>query len=60
MDVHCVCGEVGHIDAEFAYFIRCGNCGRIFEVGGDIKLHEITEDELKKGSSLGVEELLQA
>lgn len=29
MDVHCKCGEHSHLDAEFAYYIKCPKCGSI-------------------------------
>lgn len=40
MDVHCVCGYSGHIDEDFAYFIKCPSCGRYYEVSGFVKLYE--------------------
>jgi hypothetical protein len=45
MDVHCKCGAHGHIDAEFAYFIKCAHCGRIYATGQNIKLIELTTPE---------------
>ena len=34
MDATCpVCGHDGHIDADFAYFLKCGACGALCEVG---------------------------
>lgn len=41
MDIRCLCGELGHVDAEFAYAVRCKACGRIYEVNGHVKLHEV-------------------
>lgn len=26
MDIHCKCGFHGHVDAEFAYFVKCLEC----------------------------------
>ena len=40
MDVHCVCGNSGHIDADFAYYVKCPVCGRYYEVSGYVKLYE--------------------
>lgn len=45
MDVHCVCGNLGHIDAEFAYTVKCSACGRCYIVNGNVKLHEVSESE---------------
>lgn len=44
MDVWCACGELVHLDAEFAYTIRCGSCGRWYEVSGYVELRLITDD----------------
>lgn len=41
MDAYCVCGEQMHIDADFAYHIKCSTCKRVYEVGGHVKLYEI-------------------
>ena len=41
MDVHCECGELTHIDEEFCYYIKCGNCGKIYECDGHIKLYPL-------------------
>lgn len=38
MDVHCSCGVMSHVDAEFAYFVRCPVCKQVFEVDGTVKL----------------------
>lgn len=38
MDVHCECGEFTHIDSDFAYFVRCCACGRVYECQPYIKL----------------------
>ena len=40
MDVRCVCGAHGHIDAEFAYYIECGACHRVYETGTEVTLTE--------------------
>jgi len=44
MDVHCKCGEHTHIDGEFIYFIKCGNCGIVYELNGHIELIERTDN----------------
>ena len=41
MDVYCKCGHLGHIDDEFAYFYRCPECGKVYEIDGHVKLFEI-------------------
>ena len=41
MDVHCACGEQVHLDGYFAYHIKCGACGQVYECDGHIKLHPL-------------------
>lgn len=50
MDVHCACGHHGHVDAEFAYYVRCTACGRTYVVDGHIALHEYDPKEHPKDS----------
>jgi hypothetical protein len=44
IDLHCICGYHGHVDAEFFYRYECVGCGRKFAVGQNIKLIELTPD----------------
>jgi len=46
MDVHCSCGYHGHLDADFTYFIKCPKCKQVFEVGENIVLYPVSEEEL--------------
>jgi hypothetical protein len=32
LDLHCVCGYHGHLDGDFAYYLRCGECGRVYRM----------------------------
>jgi hypothetical protein len=32
MDVHCRCGTSSHIDGMFAYYVKCPNCGTVYEL----------------------------
>jgi len=32
LDLHCVCGYHGHVDAEFAYGVQCYGCDRVYEM----------------------------
>lgn len=41
MDVHCRCGYLGHVDAEFCYYLKCPECGQVYEVGGHVKLYPV-------------------
>lgn len=48
VDLHCKCGYHGHVDAEFAYYYKCPKCSKIFALGQNIKLIELTEDQSKE------------
>jgi len=43
MDIHCDCGELTHVDGDFAYVIICGACGKKYFVNGHVELIEIEE-----------------
>jgi hypothetical protein len=42
LDLNCLCGYHGHFDGDFAYFLRCGSCGRTYEMPHTF---EVTPDE---------------
>ena len=53
MDIHCECGELTHVDAEFAYFVECCECHRKYFVNGHVQLIEIENiDESVDGSCI--------
>lgn len=37
LDFHCTCGVHGHVDAEFAYTIKCGKCGQVYNMPGYVE-----------------------
>lgn len=43
-DIHCSCGTLTHFDGDFMYFITCGACGTLWEVGTHVALHPPTSD----------------
>jgi hypothetical protein len=45
MDVHCKCGAHCHVDADFAYHLKCPHCGRVYTTGCNVKLIELTPEE---------------
>lgn len=53
MDVHCVCGEAAHVDAEFAYIFHCKACDRMFAVGQTVRLIELNEEQSEFIKSYG-------
>lgn len=44
MDVHCICGQSSHVDADFLYHVKCPYCGRVYYCNGHIELIELEED----------------
>jgi hypothetical protein len=36
LDLHCPCGVHTHVDAEFAYYLRCGACGALYQMGTQV------------------------
>ena len=44
MDVRCKCGEYSHIDADFAYYVKCPKCGTVYFCNGHIEFIEIKEE----------------
>jgi hypothetical protein len=47
IDLHCVCGFDGHLDDSFLYRVHCPRCDRQFLVGQNIKLIEMTPEEIE-------------
>lgn len=45
MDVLCVCGNGGHVDGDFVYYLHCPKCGRYLAVDPVVQLVEVPEDE---------------
>ena len=48
MDVHCICGSLVHIDADFAYFIECLDCHRKYSMSWYVQMKELTEEQAEK------------
>jgi len=44
MDVYCKCGHHFHIDAEFAYYIKCPKCGTVYMCSSHIELIELEKE----------------
>ena len=44
MDVYCACGAHSHIDATFAYYVKCPKCKKIYMCNGHIELIRIDEE----------------
>ena len=47
MDLNCACGALVHVDAEFAYYVRCPHCRRIYAMDGHVRAVELTDEEVR-------------
>jgi len=47
VDIHCECGALTHLDAEFAYYVQCSACGRCYGMSPNVVLVPVTEEEIK-------------
>ena len=45
IDLHCVCGHMGHVDDSFFYFYQCPNCNARYAVGQNVVLIPLTEEQ---------------
>lgn len=54
MDIHCKCGCHSHIDAEFAYNVKCPKCGTIYFCNGHIEFIEIEGKEEDLSNDLSI------
>lgn len=50
IDLHCSCGELGHVDADFFYHYKCLACGQLYDVSGYVKLVPVPKEEEDDGS----------
>jgi hypothetical protein len=52
MDIHCICGCHSHFDGDFAYAVKCPECGRSYMCNGHIELIELAvePENVKTGS----------
>lgn len=44
VDIHCSCGCHSHLDADFAYYVKCPSCKKIWALSPNIPLLEVPED----------------
>jgi hypothetical protein len=44
MDVYCKCGGQFHIDADFAYHVKCPDCGTVYFCNGHIEMIELKKE----------------
>ncbi len=44
MDIHCKCGHHSHIDAVFAYHVKCPKCKTVYFCNGHIEFVELEKE----------------
>ena len=44
MDVYCKCGYHSHIDAYFAYYVKCPKCETVYMCNGHIEFIELKKE----------------
>lgn len=50
MDIYCpnpTCKAHGHVDADFVYTLKCRHCNTVYQVGQEVKLTALTEDQVR-------------
>lgn len=47
VDLHCVCGTLGHVDGDFVYQVKCNDCGQHYAMGMNIVLAPMSEEQVK-------------
>lgn len=40
-DIHCACGAHHHFDGDFMYYVKCPDCGQVYEMDGHIQMHPL-------------------
>ena len=48
IDLHCECGELGHVDDDFLYEWTCDKCSRRYAIGAQVKLVPLDFEGNKK------------
>lgn len=57
MDVWCSCGVMTHVDAEFAYYVECGACGKYWAMCANVRMIEVSKEETSSVCGAIVSEL---
>ncbi len=48
MDIHCKCGYMAHLDADFAYYVICPECKRVYELCPVVEMIEIDNHDMDR------------
>lgn len=44
-DIRCSCGVLTHVDADFAYQVKCGACGKLWALSMTVEMYAESEVE---------------
>ncbi len=55
MDFRCPCGGGGHFDGGFAYFIRCPDCRKVYEMGWYVTAQEARPEDADRNALEAIE-----
>lgn len=47
IDLRCPCGHHGHVDDSFAYFVECGGCGAVYELGTAVAVRRVDREDAR-------------
>lgn len=42
LDFYCPCGSHCHFDGDFAYYLKCPDCGAVYEMGTQVIAKRVT------------------
>lgn len=45
MDLACRCGELLHGDGYFAHFVKCPHCSTVYQLGTQVVIRQLPNDE---------------
>jgi phage FluMu protein Com len=60
MDLHCSCGKLSHLDAEFAYAVKCPHCKKSYFVSGFVEMVPMSDQESAQWMSEGYADPVEA
>ena len=55
LDFTCPCGVGGHVDAWFAYHLRCTACGAVFQMGTQVIAKRLPDGQAPEGAVIDVQ-----
>lgn len=46
IDLHCVCGYMGHYDGDFLYTWRCPKCRQVYQLGQNVTMIPLNAEQV--------------